>query len=229
MIAVAFGGAALLAALDRQRRTGEGAFIDLSQYEAGLQFIAPALVDYAVNGVVARRDGNRDPIAVPHGCYPCLDRRWVTISCWDDQEWGRLVDAIGRPAWAVDPRLLTAVGRRTRETELNDHLATWTREREPREVMTHLQEVRVHAAVVNTMEDVHADPQIAARAIWQSQDHPEIGPLRYRMGSYQLSDTPGAVRHAAPCLGEHNIAVFRDWFGLAAEEYEELSAQGVFS
>jgi crotonobetainyl-CoA:carnitine CoA-transferase CaiB-like acyl-CoA transferase len=229
MIAVAFGGAALLAALDRQRRTGEGAFIDLSQYEAGLQFIAPALVDYALNGVIARRDGNRDPVAVPHGCYPSREQGWVTISCWDDEEWVRLGDAIGGPAWTVDPRFRTAVGRRAGETELNDHLAAWTRQLEAREVMARLQDARVHAAVVNTMEDLHADPQIAARAVWQSHDHPEIGPMRYRMGSYQLSDTPGLVRHGAPCLGEHNIAVFREWFGLAAEEYEDLAAQGVFS
>src|SRR5207244_2265875 len=60
MIAVAYGGAAVLAALDRQRRTGEGAFIDLAQYEAGLQFMAPALLGYAVHGVSPSRDGNRD-------------------------------------------------------------------------------------------------------------------------------------------------------------------------
>ena len=47
MIAVAYGGAAVLAALDRQRRTGEGAFIDLAQYEAGLQFLAPALPGFS--------------------------------------------------------------------------------------------------------------------------------------------------------------------------------------
>src|SRR5207247_9166657 len=50
MVAVAYGGAAVLAALDRQRRTGQGAFIDLAQYETGLQFVAPALLDYAKNG-----------------------------------------------------------------------------------------------------------------------------------------------------------------------------------
>src|SRR5438128_6904989 len=38
-IAVAYGGIAVLAALDHRRRTGEGTFIDLAQYEAGLQFI----------------------------------------------------------------------------------------------------------------------------------------------------------------------------------------------
>src|SRR5437667_4795908 len=71
LIAVAYGGAAVLAALDYARRTGEGVCIDLSQYEAGLQFLSPALLEYAASGVIAHRNGNRDPVAVPHGCYPC--------------------------------------------------------------------------------------------------------------------------------------------------------------
>ena len=79
------------------------------------------------------------------------------------------------------------------------------------------------------MRDLYDDAQLAARETWQRHDNPELGPLRYRMGSYQLSETPGSVRAAAPCLGEHNDAVFRSWFGLSEEEYESLSAEGVFS
>ena len=53
--------------------------------------------------------------------------------------------------------------------------------------------------------------------------------MRYRMVSYQLSDTPGRVASAAPRLGEHTEDVFKDWFGLSAEEFERFSAQGAFS
>jgi len=84
-------------------------------------------------------------------------------------------------------------------------------------------------AQVNTMRDLYDDPQLAARRVWQSFDHAELGPMRYRMVSYQLSETPGRVRSAAPRLGEHTAEVFKDWFGLSAGEYEQLLAQGVFS
>ena len=79
------------------------------------------------------------------------------------------------------------------------------------------------------MRDLYDDPQLAARDTWQPHDHPELGTLQYRMVSYQLSETPGRVRSAAPCLGEHNIDVFRGWFGLSAEDYAALAAEGVFS
>ena len=111
-IAVAYGGISVLAALDYRRRTGEGAFIDLSQYEAGLQFISGALLDYSANGVVARRDGNRDPVAAPHGCYPCRAAQWCVISCWDDAEWERLCRAAGKECWLSDERFKTATGRK---------------------------------------------------------------------------------------------------------------------
>src|SRR5438128_10593858 len=51
-IAVGYGVIAILAALDRRRRTGEGCLVDLAQYEAGLQFMAPALLELAANGTV---------------------------------------------------------------------------------------------------------------------------------------------------------------------------------
>jgi crotonobetainyl-CoA:carnitine CoA-transferase CaiB-like acyl-CoA transferase len=53
--------------------------------------------------------------------------------------------------------------------------------------------------------------------------------MRYRMVSYQLSETPGSVRSAAPRLGEHNEDVFKGWFGLSDEEYRALEAEGAFS
>ena len=55
-----FAVAVLLAALEWRRRTGEGQFIDFSQMEACLHLLAPELLDDAVNGRVAGRDGNRD-------------------------------------------------------------------------------------------------------------------------------------------------------------------------
>ena len=229
LIAVAYGGAAVLAALDRQRRTGQGAFIDLAQYEAGLQFVAPALLDYAVNGSPPTRNGNRDRVAVPHGCYPCRDEGWIAISCWDDEEWGRLAQLIGNSAIASDPALQHAAQRRARESELNGAIDAWTRERFARDIAATLDRANVHSAVVNTMRDLYDDPQLAARDTWQPFDHPELGTMRYRMVSYQLSETPGRVRSAAPCLGQHTDQVFLEWFGLTPAEYDALAADGAFS
>jgi benzylsuccinate CoA-transferase BbsF subunit len=227
-IAVAYGGVAVLAALDHQRRTGEGVYIDLSQYEAGLQFIGGALLDYSAAGAVAGRDGNRDPGAAPHGCFPCKDERWCVISCWDDAEWARLCAAAGQNAWLSDLRFATAADRKHNEAELSGMIAAWTRDQQCEALMQRLQRNGVHAGIVNTMRDLFSDPQIWFRKIWQQLEHPEIGRHHYRMVSYQLPETPGSVRRPAPCLGEHNDEVFPEWLKLSEQEYREYKEQGVF-
>jgi crotonobetainyl-CoA:carnitine CoA-transferase CaiB-like acyl-CoA transferase len=196
LIAVAYGGAAVLAALDCRRRTGKGVHIDLSQYETGVQFIAPALLDFAENGKIAHRNGNHDPAAVLHGCYPCRNSQWCVISCWNDDELQRFRAATG-----------------LRDLD-NEAIAGWTSDQNARDVMNLLQGHGVHAACVNTMADLFSDPQLEARNIWQEMDHPEIGPQRYRMVAYQLSETPGRVRSGAPCLGEDNEEVLTRWLDL---------------
>ncbi len=229
LIAVAFGGIAILAALDDRRRTGQGVYIDLSQYEAGLQFLASPLLDFSANGVIARRNGNRDLVAVPHGCYPCGDGRWCVVSCWDEEEWKRFCRAAAGATWAGDPRFGSPEKRRAHERELNLEIAKWTRTQEAQSITDRLQKASVHAAVVNTVKDLFSDPQLLVRGIWQEREHPEIGPQRYRMVSYQLSETPGRVRRPAPCLGQDNEEVFSGWLGLDLCEYQELSKQGAFA
>jgi len=228
-VAVAFGGIAVLAALDQRRRTGEGAYIDLSQYETGVQFISSALLDYSANGAIATRDGNRDAVAAPHGCYPCKHDEWCVISCWDDQEWERLCHAADRSSWLSDARFVTLSQRKENEGELNQLIGAWTCEHSAAHLMWRLQTRGVHAAKVNSIQDLFTDPQIAFRNIWQKHEHPEMGDHAYRMVSYELSEPPGSVRRAAPCLGADNEDVFRGWLGLSAREYEESSKRGAFS
>ncbi len=79
-IAVGHGVVAILAALLRRRLTGQGCYIDLSQYESGLQFLTPALLEHAANGTVPTRCGDRDLVAAPHGVYRCADLRSVPAS-----------------------------------------------------------------------------------------------------------------------------------------------------
>src|SRR5204862_4853977 len=72
--------AALLAAVDHQRRTGEGQHVDVAQAEAALHYLTPAVLDWTANGRVATRDGNRDPGMAPHAVYPAAgEDRWVAI------------------------------------------------------------------------------------------------------------------------------------------------------
>ena len=222
-----FGMIAVAAALDYRRRTGKGTYIDLAQYEAGLHFIAPVLLDYALNGRVVQRQGNRSPSAAPHGAYPCQgDDRWCTISVHDDEEWSRLKAALGNPSWA-DSRYDTLLGRKAHEEEMDHHLAEWTRGFSPQEAMERLQAAGVHAAVVRNIGDLFSDEQLEHRHTWWELEHPEMGLHHYEAAPFILSETPAELSRPAPCLGEHNDYVYKDILGLSEEDCRTLGEEGV--
>jgi crotonobetainyl-CoA:carnitine CoA-transferase CaiB-like acyl-CoA transferase len=204
-IASTLGAAAVLAALDRRRRTGEGAWLDISQYECGLQFLAGPLLDYHLNGRIAQRAGNDDPDAVLHGAYPCANGTWVALSCWSAEERARL-DA------AIAPQPLEA----------------WLAARAADAAAQALQAAGVHAHAVNTVADLFADPQLAARGQWRRRPHPVIGDQAYCFPGFDLSATPGDVTRAAPTLGADNDRVFRELLGLNADELRAYEAAGAF-
>jgi benzylsuccinate CoA-transferase BbsF subunit len=228
-IAVAYGFVAVLAALDERRRSGRGAHIDLSQYETGLQFASPVLLQHSAGGPSAERDGNRHPGAAPHGIYRCAgEERWVALSVHDDAEWERLRGALGDPAWARRPELATAAGRKLLEAELDAALGEWTRARSREEVVAALRAAGVHAAAVNDMADIHSDPDLASHQVFRPLRHEVLGEFFAVGPPFLLSETPARLERPPFRLGEHNRHVFRELLGLGEAEYESCEAAGAF-
>jgi len=167
-VAPRFSLLAIMAAVDYRRRTGKGQYIDLSQYEAGIHFMAPLVLDNAVNQRVATRMGNRSPYAAPHGVYPCRDRhkdRWCAIAVGTDEEWESFCKVMGNPAWSKDARFSTLQARRENEEELNRLVEEWTINLLPEDVVRRLQEVEVPAAVLQTGDELlEHNPQVKHRS-----------------------------------------------------------------
>ncbi|RME43462.1 MAG: CoA transferase [Chloroflexi bacterium] len=229
-IAVGYGLIAVLAALDFRRRTGRGQHIDLSQYEAGIQFVIPALLDFQVNGRVQGSRGNRSSRAAPHNVYPCRgEDAWCAIAVFDQEEWQALCRVIGHPEWISDARFATLEARRRHEDQLDELIAGWTRKFTPQEVMERLQAAGVRAGVVQTIADLFSDPQLAHRQQWRALKHPELGSYEYEAPPFLLSETPARLRRPSPCLGEHNHYVFGELLGLPEDEIQLLIAEGVLT
>lgn len=216
---------ALLAALDHRRRTGVGQHIDVSQMEAGLQFLGPELLDLEVNDRVAGRMGNRDLDFAPHGIYPCRPadggEAWVAISVEDDERWAELRRRLGEPNWADDPRYATEPGRRANADELDRHLAEWTSTRTTDEVVDILQP-GVAAAPVHDQSALYTDPQIVHREYFVPLQHSYIGEVPYNGLQATFSRTPGRLAKAAPCSGEDSWLVLTELLGLPDEEVTAL-------
>ncbi|MDO8671871.1 MAG: CoA transferase, partial [Dehalococcoidia bacterium] len=226
--APAVGATAIAAALDYKRRTGKGMYIDLSQYEAAANFLAPVLLDYTVNGRIQHAQGNRCPEAAPHGVFPCKGHeRWCTIAVFTDSEWLALRKEMGDPAWSGSPAFASLQMRKQNEDEIERQIALWTTDQVAEDVMLRLQRVGVPAGVVQTAEDLHNDPQLAHRNFLRVLDHPEIGKHSYEAPPFKLSKTPSELKKAGPCLGEDTEYVCTQILGLSDEEFVELIAEGV--
>ncbi len=223
-----FNALAILAALDYRRRTGKGQYLDLSQYEGVLHFMAPLLLDNVVNQREARREGNHSPYAAPHGAYRCRgDDRWCAIAVFTDEEWQSFCKVVGNPAWTADPRFSTLLARKENESELDELVEEWTINRLPEEAMSIMQAAGVAAGVLETTEDLlDHDPQLKHRHFHWKLDHPEVGEYRAPGPSFVLSKAPCELRRA-PLLGEHNLYVLKETLGMSDNEIADLVAEGV--
>jgi len=219
---------AILMALEYRHHTGRGQYIDHSQTEAGIHFLAPALLDYAVNGRICKPEGNRNPLAAPHNAYRCRgDDSWCVIAVFTDEEWQAFIKAIGQPDWTKDPRFATLPKRKANEEELDKLVEQWTINRTAEEVMYRLQKAGVPAGIVEKAQDLHQDPQLKHRKHFWTLEHPVIGQHTYDAPAFKLSKTPAEPRTPAPCLGERNELVCRQILGLSDEEIAQLITDGV--
>jgi len=226
-IAVAYGAVAVLAALEMRTKTGRGCHVDLSQYETGIQFMAPVMLEHFATGGVPGRMGNRHPTVAPHGVFPCAgEERWCAVSVHDDAEWARFRTALGNPDWACGENLATAAGRKAAEDALERAIAAWTGPRERAKVVETLRAAGVHVAPVNDMRDILEDPQLKHRRAFRNLDHPVIGPHSVPGPAFALPESPDCIESPAFTLGQHNSYVFRDLLGLTEDELARLEAEG---
>jgi benzylsuccinate CoA-transferase BbsF subunit len=227
-IAPHFNTLAILAALDYRRRTGKGQYLDLSQYENGIHFMAPLVLDYFVNKRVADRKGNKLPYAVPHNAYRCQgDDRWCVIAVFTDEEWESFCKVIGNPAWTDHPKFSTLLKRKKNEDELNKLVEEWTINHSAEEVMTMMQQAGVAAGLVENAEDLQEhDPQLKHRNFYRSLEHPKQGKYVAPRSIFTVSKVTCQLQRA-PLLGEHNEYILKKILGMSDKEIAELVVEGV--
>ncbi|MCH8815599.1 MAG: CoA transferase [Chloroflexi bacterium] len=223
-----FATASILAALDHRNRTGQGQYIDFSQSEASLHFLAPALLDYAVNDRVQGRAGNRDPHMAPHGTYPAAgDDRWVAVAVANDEQWRSLCDVLGRNELASEERFATAEARLANQDEIDGIISEWTRQRDLYEVQETLQAGGVPAHALQNSTEAMRDPQLLHRGHFVEVPHEVHGKTTVEGSRFRLSRTPARIERPGPTFGRDNQYVLEKILGYSEEKIVDLVAGGV--
>ena len=244
------GAVAVLAALQARRTTGSGQRVDISQFEVGINFIGPSLLDLAANGTKARPVGNDLPYdaIAPHGCYRCADRaketgadqdtarqvseRWLAIACMNESQWQALCQLMEQPDWAQQDIFATQSARYEHRQELNEHLSAWTRNADALTLMQQCQQAGVPAGIVQDGADlVEHDPQLRQRGFLQPLDdvHPTLGPTWIDRLVIQFDGTPCDDYQRTRAVGEDSAAILKDWLDIDEPTLTELTEAGVLS
>ena len=218
------GAYAIIAALLHRDLTGEGQFIDQSQWEAVLVHMAEGLLEWDINHREPARNGNHDRLMAPHETYKTTgnDDQWVSIAVGTEDEWRALCQAIGQPALANDPRFKSAELRKKNEVALDALITAWTRERDKWEAAETLQRAGVAAFPSMSNRDLAEDKVLMERGYLVQLEHPEVGRRIHAGVPWKMSGTPSEVQCAAPVRGADTDDVFKTLLGFSQKKIDEL-------
>ncbi|MEC8921294.1 MAG: CoA transferase [Actinomycetota bacterium] len=213
----------LMAALENRKTTGRGEYIDLSQTECALHYLAPAILDQSVNGRTIQRQGNDDPQMFPHGVFPSKgDDSWLAVAC-SDESWPALAATVG----LGERKDLNQAERREQRSLIDDAVATWTSERDNNSGAEELQDVGVAAYPVHDAAGTNTDPQLGHRQHQIQVPQSHAGSMWTHSCRTKMSRTPAVLTRGGPCLGEDNFEVLSEWLGYSVEQIADLAAAEV--
>jgi formyl-CoA transferase/CoA:oxalate CoA-transferase len=220
-----FAAQGVLAALIARTTTGRGQRVDIAMLDSVAALLTYQAGIYFATGATPGRLGNRHPTIVPYETFRSADGELV-IAVGNDDQFRRLCKAIGVPDLASDERFATNAGRVRNYAVLKPALdlaiGSWKRS----DLLTALTTAGVPGGDVRTVAETLRDPQIAARDMIATLQHPTAGPLRVLGTPLKLSETQGDVRTPPPTLGQHTDAILKHDLGLSDAHVRALRESG---
>ena len=189
--------------------SGKGQVVDVALYESVFNCMESLLPEYDAGGFVRERSGSVLPGIAPSNLYPCKDGH-VLIAGNADSLYQRLMTAIGRADLRDDPALARNDGRARQMERIDEAISAWTSKRTSKDVLAAMQIAEVPAGSIYSVADIAADPHYAARGMLQDVVANDGEKLKVPGIVPKLSATPGAIRAAAPQLGEHTDEVLKE-------------------
>ncbi|MFC8917236.1 CaiB/BaiF CoA transferase family protein [Streptomyces sp. NPDC047821] len=220
----AFSG--VLAALLRRATTGRGGPVEISMLESLAEWMGHPLHHGMHGGTAPARTGVAHAVIAPYDAYATADGGQVLLSVQNDREWSRLAaQVLGRPELGDDPAFATNTARVAHREKTDAVVAGSLALLTTAEAVARLEAAGIACARLNTVADVAAHPQLAARDRWREVDT-AVGPLRAMLPPITFPGGTEARMGAVPALGRHTDEVLRE-LGLTDDERVALRREGV--
>jgi crotonobetainyl-CoA:carnitine CoA-transferase CaiB-like acyl-CoA transferase len=215
---------AVSVALFARERTGRGQFVEIPMFEQMVSFVlgehlfghnfVPPLGPLGYTRVTAPW---RRPYRTQDG-YLCM-------MAYTQVHWRKFWTAVGKPEMLSDPRFDTIASRAHNVVALYELAGTCIAGKTTAEWLELLRELEIPAARMSSLDDVMADPQLAASGFFKRATHPSEGEILYTDLPVRFSAGAAGSERLQPRLGEHSFEVLRE-AGFSEAEIESLRACG---
>ena len=206
---------------------GRGQIVDVALYESIFRMCETSAMDYARDGIVKGRIGNRHPATAPSGCYHTKDDKYLVVAVGGDKVFRSFCECIGRPELADDPRFAKGTDRCVKNRDAIEEIAEAWFEGKTLDEAIDIFGDKVPYCHVYTIADIFRDPQYKARENLVKVPSDQFGELTMQNVVPKLSITPGEVEFAGPALGSWNEKVYMGSLGISEEEFATLKTDGV--
>jgi crotonobetainyl-CoA:carnitine CoA-transferase CaiB-like acyl-CoA transferase len=188
---------AILSALYRREKTGEGAHIDMALFDTQLAMLANQASNALISGEDPPRQGNTHPNIVPYQPFEAADQP-IIIAIGNDRQFARLAEISGHPEWPSDERFASNGARVAHRDEMVRLISEAIRQKHAAEWLEQLEAAGIPAGPINSITQALSDVQAQHRQMVRTvAGVPLVGsPVRLD-GGRAGSDLP------PPALGEH--------------------------
>lgn len=214
----------ILAAYIHRLKTGDGQLVDTSLLEASIVNTSWVSAIFLATGISPGALGSAHPLAAPYQALQTADG-WINIGAANQANWLRLVDVIGMPELAEDPRFKDNAERMKNLSPLIEVLTNSFKQRSTADWLTRLETVGVPAGPVLSIGDMLKDPQVLAREMVIEVEHSRLGQIKALGSPVKFSHTPTKIKRGAPLLGEHSREILGE-YGYSDSEIDALAVAG---
>jgi len=191
--------------------------------------------NYLVSGKTPGRAGNAHQNIVPYQVFEVKappqaaagSRDHLILAVGNDGQYAKFCDVAGHPELASDVRFAKNTDRVKNRAILVPLLEQIMLTRTKADWLSALEAAKVPCGAINNLSEVFADPQVAARNMVSTWQHPHQKDLNLVASPLKLSRTPVRQDHVPPQLGQHTSQLLEEVLGYSAAQIEQLKNKGV--
>jgi formyl-CoA transferase len=198
----------VVALLEREK-SGEGQWVHTSLLQGMMRLMDLQAARWLQGGEIPPQAGNYHPVGTPTGVFKCRDGS-IIIQAAGGRLYTRLLDVIGAPELADDPRFATAEARFKNRPAMTEELEKRLMTQDREYWQTRFHEAGVPAGPILDTKQAFENEQVKELPAWRPAVSRKLGKLKLTGHGVNLERTPPSIRSAAPERGEHTDEILKE-------------------